>query len=418
MGKNMRSLILLYLLVLCTACGPSSSPAIEASPSTIKTQTSQAPSQTAPVVPPTEMSTPNLPSPTPMFEGMIDNVAIDRQAQVYASGYGPASDGSRHFAQWDGTTWIALGAGVESAGGDALVTDRANRLYTAMITDPDQGYATAIVRWDGAGWEDITGNFTTVVDALQAGRISSNIPVAALAFDGEDHLYAAGSFQYPSADHTREWSMGYAAKLEKETWTVLGPGFDQVYILDMAVSAAGKVYVAGEQPRIPAGEYDGPAGFIAEWDGETWTEIGTGLLDPCWNIRNLALDKAGGLYATCVRGEGGEPIFYWDGAEWTTVSDRLQGEAPAVYDLAVDENGHLYIGGSFDSVSGVRARDIAYWDGTSWHALGEGIRGQVYALAFDPAGELYAAGLLLGAGGQYAGIVARWDGQTWQALGP
>jgi hypothetical protein len=353
-----------------------------------------------------------------MFEGVIENVAIDRGGQVYVSGYGASSDNSRHFAQWDGEKWIALGAGVESAGGSALVLDSANQLYTAIITDPNQGFRTGLVRWDGVGWEDITGNFGTVVDALKAGRISSNIPVQALALDGEDNLYAAGSYQYPSADNTMEWPMGFVAKWDQEAWTVLGHGFDQVHIYAMAVSADGKVYASGEQPRIAAGEFDGPAGFIAEWDGETWTEIGTDELNPCTNIRNLALDEAGGLYASCIWSEGGEPIFYWDGTDWTTVTDQLQGEAPALYDLAVDENGHLYIAGSFDSVSGVPARNIAYWDGTSWHALGEGVKGQVYGLAFDPGGELYAAGLLMKAGGQYAGLAARWDGQTWHALGP
>jgi hypothetical protein len=342
-----------------------------------------------------------------VFESIIDNVAIDRQSTVYAGGYGASSDGSRHFAQWDGEKWIALGTGVASAGGNAHVADSANQLYTAILTDPDQ--ATAMVRWDGAGWEDITGNFSAVVDALQAGRISSNIPVEALALDGDDHLYAAGSFQYPSADHTMEWPMGFVAKWDQETWTVLGRGFDQVHIYAMAVSTAGKVYASGEQPGT---------GFIAEWEGETWTEIGTSKLDACTNIRNLTLDEAGGLYASCIWSEAGELIFYWDGTDWTTITDQLQGEAPAVYDLVVDENGHLYIGGSFDSVSGIPARNIAYWDGNVWHALGEGVHGQVYALAFDPGGGLYAAGLLMEAGGQPAHHVALWDGETWHALGP
>jgi trimeric autotransporter adhesin len=418
MDKEMKSLVLLYILVLCTACGPLGLPATEPSPTRIATQTSHATTQTASAVPPIATSTPMLPSSSPMFEGIVDSLAIDSQGTVYAGGYGASWDGSKHFAQWDGEKWIALGAGVASAGGNALVADSANGLYTSIITDPDQGYATAMVRWDGAKWEDITGNFSTVVDALQAGRISSNIPVEALAFDGEDHLYVAGSFQYPSADHTMEWPMGFVAKWDQETWTVLGGGFDQVHIYAMTVSAAGKVYASGEQPRIPVGEYDGPAGFIAEWDGEAWTEIGTSELDSCVNIRNLALDEAGGLYASCVHGEAGEPIFYWDGTNWTTITDQLQGEAPALYDLAVDENGHLYIGGAFDAVSAIPARNIAYWDGNVWHPLGEGIRGQVYALAFDPDGELYAAGLLMGAGGQYAGLAARWDGKTWHALGP
>ena len=412
----MKSLVLLYILVLCTACGPLGLPAAEASPTPIATQMSHTASQTASIVPPKGTPTPLLPSPTPMFEGIIDNVAIDQQGQVYASGFGASWDGSRHFAQWDGATWTALGTGVEATG-SALVVDSASQLYTDILTDPNQGNTTAIVRWDGAGWEDITGNFSTAVDALQAGRISSNIPVTALAVDGEDNLYAAGSFFYPSADHTAEWPMGYVAKRDKETWTVLGHGFDQVNIYAMAVSAAGKVYVSGEQPRSPAGEYS-INGFIAEWDGETWREIGTNQLAPCFNIRNLALDEAGGLYASCIWSEAGELIFYWDGTDWIAITDQLHGEAPAVYDMAVDENGHLYIGGSFESVSDIPARNIAYWDGSVWHALGDGINGQVYALAFGPGGELYAAGFLTEAGGLPAQHMVLWDGKTWHALEP
>ena len=175
--KDRLLLILLYILILCTACGPLGRPATEPSPTRIATQTPQARGQTASVVPPKATSTPILPSPTPIFEGLIDSVVIDRQGTLYAGGYGASSDGSKYFAQWDGAKWIALGDGVASAGGNPLVVDSTNGLYTTIITDPDQGYATAMVRWDGAGWEDITGNFSTVVDALQAGRISSNIPV-------------------------------------------------------------------------------------------------------------------------------------------------------------------------------------------------------------------------------------------------
>ena len=86
--------------------------------------------------------------------------------------------------------------------------------------------------------------------------------------------------------------------------------------------------------------------------------------------------------------------------------------------MAVDANGQLYIGGSFESVNGIRARYIAYWDGSSWHALGDGVNKQVNALTFDPGGDLYAVGLFTEAGGLTAQHVARWDGETWHALGP
>jgi hypothetical protein len=418
MGKKMKLIVLLCILVLCTACGPWGLPAAEPSPTRSATQTPQATSQTASLVPPTATSTPLLPSPTPVFEVIIDNVAVDQQGRVYASGFGSSSDSARHFAQWDGAKWIALGTGVESAG-SASIADSASQLYTTILTDSNQGMATAIVRWDAAGWEDITGNFSTVVDALQAGRISSNIPVAGLAVDGEDNLYVAGSFFYPSADHTAEWPMGYVARWNKETWTVLGQGFDQVNIHAMAVSATGQVYVSGEQSRGPApAEGYSIAGFIARWDGETWTEIGTSKLNWCLSITTIAWDEAGGLYASCTGSEAGAFIFYWDGADWTTIADQLQGEAPYVADMAVDQNSQLYIGGSFDSVSGIPARNIAYWDGNAWHALGDGVNGQVYALAYDPGGGLYAAGSLTEAGGLTVQHVARWDGQTWHALGP
>jgi len=84
--------------------------------------------------------TPDLlhPSPTPIFDVVIDNVAISQQAQIYARGYG-------------------------------------NGLQQ-------------LVQWDGASWEDVTGNISTVVDALKSRRLSSNIPVMALAVDGEDNL--------------------------------------------------------------------------------------------------------------------------------------------------------------------------------------------------------------------------------------
>ncbi len=271
--------------------------------------------------------------------------------------------------------------------------------------------ATAIMRWDGATWEDITGNFSGVVDALKAGRVSSNMPVVDLAVDGEDNLYAAGAFYYPTADQTGELPMGYVAKWNKKTWTVLSQGFDKVNVFALAVSATGKVYVSGEQSLTP----EGNPSYVAQWDGEKWSQINTRKLNTSLSI---AVDKSGRLYAS---GQGSTPdgfVVYWDGTDWITITEQLGGEAPAVADLAVDGNGHLYIGGSFESVNGIPARNIAYWDGSLWHALGDGVNERVVGLACDPSGELYAVGFFTEAGGLPAYHVARWDGQTWHALEP
>ena len=86
--------------------------------------------------------------------------------------------------------------------------------------------------------------------------------------------------------------------------------------------------------------------------------------------------------------------------------------------MIVDKNGYLYIGGDFDSVGGVPARNIAYWDGSSWHPLGDGVNKPVEALALHPNGELYAVGSFTQAGGLPVSCAARWDGEAWHALGP
>jgi hypothetical protein len=205
--------------------------------------------------------------------------------------------------------------------------------------------------------------------------------------------------------------MGYVAKWNEGIWTVLGQGFDKVNIFGLAVSAAGKVYVSGEQPLTS----DGNSSFIAQWAGKKWTQINTSKLN---TSLHLALDKSGRLYASGQSSAPGAFIVCWDSTDWITIADQFKGEAPAVFDMAVDANDYLYIGGSFESLNGIPAPNIAYWDGSLWHALGDGVNKQVDALAFDPGGDLYAVGLFTEAGGLPVHHVARWDGETWHAPGP
>jgi len=407
----MKSLVFLSILVLCTACVLRGQSAVEPSPALVATQPSLAATESAfPSFPiPSKTPTLSLPSPTPIFDMVIDNVAVSQLGQIYASGFGTTGDDIRYFAQWDGTKWIVLGNGYSTAG-NTLVTDGAGYLYTEILKDSGQGMATAIMRWDGAKWDDITGNFNKVLDALKAGRVSSNIPVLDLAVDGKGSLYAAGAYFYSSTDYTAEFPIGYVAKWNQESWTVLGQGFDKVNIFALAVSKTGMVYVSGEQPLTPAGNNS----YIAQWDGEKWKEINTSKLD---TSLHLELDRFGHLFAGGQSNSLGSFIVYWDGTDWFTITDQLEGEAPAVFDMVVDGNGQLYLGGSFESVSGIPARNIAFWDGISWHALGDGVNKQLYALALGPSGEFYAVGLFTEAGSLPAQHVARWDGVRWHALG-
>jgi hypothetical protein len=407
----MKSLIFLSILVLCAACVPQDLSTVAPSSTLIATPSSLSTAEPASTSVPVSTVTPT-PSPPSVFDVVIENLAIGQKGQIYASGYGNGFQQlpEQQIAQWDGTKWIALDTGFQPEM-NALVVDSMGHLYVEVLTDSQQGLSNAIMRWDGARWEDITGNFSVEVDPLKAGRLSSNIPVAALAVDGEDNLYAAGAFFYPSEDHTAEFPIGYVAKWDQETWTVLGTGFDKVNIFALAVSPTGEVFVAGEQPLTP----EGNSNYIARWDGKKWTQIHTSM--PNTSL-HLALDKAGLLYAAGQLNTPGGFIASWDGTDSIIIADRLEGEAPAVFDIAVDANGHICIGGSFESVNDTPARNIACWDGSSWHALGDGVNERVNALAFDPSGDLFAVGYFTEAGGLPANHVARWDGETWYALGP
>jgi hypothetical protein len=128
------------------------------------------------------------------------------------------------------------------------------------------------------------------------------------------------------------------------------------------------------------------------------------------------LDHSGGFYAAGQRNAGGAFIGHWDRNGWTIIADFFAGEAPAVFDLAVDAKGRLCMGGSFESLNGTPARNIACWDGVLWHALGDGVNVRVQALAFDANGDLYAVGYFTEAGGRPANHIARWEGAEWHTL--
>lgn len=409
----MRRLLLPCVLSLCAACAPQATPATELSTPYNATPMAAAPDAPTSSPFPSPEATPTLMTPPPgMASGswpLIDNVAIGKQGHLYASGFGADGDGLRHFVQWHGEGWTDLGTGFRTAG-NSLVVDPAGRLYTEILTDDTRGNSTAIIRWNGDGWQDITGNFSLVVDSLMPGRLSGNVPVTGLALDGEGNLYAAGMFYYPSADNAAEIAMGYVAMWNGDNWASLGEGFNGVNVWTLAATAAGDVYVSGEQPLTAEGE----SGYMAEWHGTEWTQIRTGNPDISLH---LAIGQARRLYAAGQRTVGGAFIGYMDGTQWTTIADQL-GEGPAILAMAVSPAGLLCVGGEFESVNGVPARNIACWNGAVWHPLAGGVDERVFGIAFDSSGDLYAAGYFAEAGGQPANHIARWDGERWHAAAP
>ena len=79
----------------------------------------------------------------------------------------------------------------------------------------------------------------------------------------------------------------------------------------------------------------------------------------------------------------------------------------------------VYVGGQFNAVGGLTAKNIAKWDGSSWSALGTGAEngGVVYAMAIK-GDYLYAGGAFGNMGGQPdTKRIAKWDGTAWSDVG-
>lgn len=87
-------------------------------------------------------------------------------------------------------------------------------------------------------------------------------------------------------------------------------------------------------------------------------------------------------------------------------------------DVITVSGNDVYIGGVFESVGGVAARNIAKWNRvtSTWSALGSGTDGAVLTIAVSNS-AVYAAGQFNNAGGIAANRIAKWENNAWSALG-
>jgi hypothetical protein len=200
-------------------------------------------------------------------------------------------------------------------------------------------------------------------------------------------------------------------------WSALGSGFSGVgqdgggpYVLALAVS--GDTLYAGGNFTTAGGN---AVTNIAQWNGSTWSALGSGMNDVVWTLAVSGSTLYAGGDFTTAGGSAANYIAQWNGSSWSALGSGF-GVGSAVYALAVSGS-TLYAGGYFTTAGGSAANYIARWNGSSWSALGSGMNNTVAALAVSGS-TLYAGGDFYTAGGSAANYIAKWNGSSWSALGP
>jgi hypothetical protein len=268
--------------------------------------------------------------------------------------------------------------------------------------------ANHIARWNGTNWSTLGSG---------VGETNYDDPtVYAMAVSGND-LYVGGRFSLAGGIPANN-----IAKWNGTNWSALGSGIgpwlDAGSALVYALAVSGSNLYAGGIFTVAGGN---PANYIAKWDGNNWSALGSGMDDlghPPAYVTSLAVmdgdlyagggfTTAGGVFVRCVA--------RWNGSSWSALCSGMEmdgwtagGEptsTPYVHALAVSGS-NLYVGGRFTSAGNANPNHIAKWNGKSWSALGSGMDYDVRVLAAT-GDELFAGGIFTTAGGKIAPYMAR-----------
>jgi hypothetical protein len=211
----------------------------------------------------------------------VDVLLFDKTAGggLYASGEfkwaGNLSTPANRIAKWSGSTWSALGSGL-NRGAHALACDGKGNLYAAGAFDTAGSRAVGnIAKWDGSSWS-----------ALGTGLKKY---AAALVFDKSGNLYAGGEFDTAGGIPAK-----HIAKWDGTSWSALATDMDSG-VSSLACDRMGNLYIGGYFTTIDGVKVN----RVAKWDGKNWSALGSGTSDGVYSL-TIFRDTlyVGGMFAS------------------------------------------------------------------------------------------------------------------------
>lgn len=330
---------------------------------------------------------------TDLPHASINTFAQNITGTVYAGGeFQVAGDNNIYsVAQWNGTEWAAVGAGLDGVVNDLAFNPAGHLLAVgefALIGQPITH--TNVAMWNGTQWTDI-GDETIFTDTFKPDSVV---------------IDSQGDVWVPALTGVFKW--------DGTEWTAVG---DPGYKYSLTLDNNGVVYALGENnPAIPEP-------FITYWNGTEWVTL-PDLPVASSVVNDLAFNSGNQLYAigkfpTAEFSTEGHLVMTFTGSNWLPVGGVMAVENEEAQAGLFDPNSPvtdtLYIVGNF--IDGQISK-IAELDNNAWLPLGSGLSRSLpaagpyldydegRALALTDNGYLFVGGVFHQAGGQASSNIA------------
>ena len=302
------------------------------------------------------------------------------------------------IARWNGTTWNALGTGL-NGNGFGLTKDGSNNIFVCgAFTNAGGTTTNRVAMWNGTAWSALGTGVNSTCTGIKYDT-SNNI------------LYAMGGFTTAGS----ATGVNYVARWNGTAWSGLGTGsLGGSFSSDYA-----KILIQNSNVYFRTSSTS-----IDRWNGTTYSRnyLETILTKPI-NGNYLSLQNYGSdIYfsGTFTQSSYRTSIIKWNGTSLSLgVGNTNQNNNfdNAVRDILKTPDGNVYVCGDFTSIgSTTNVNRIARWNGTAWNALGTGLNTIGYTLG-NIGNTVYVVGNFATAGGVTVNGIASWNGTAWSALG-
>jgi hypothetical protein len=273
---------------------------------------------------------------------------------LIAAGYvNPENVSSKYVVRWDGTHWSRIGGPFNYAIW-SLASINGELFAGGYFTHVEGKASPGIARWDGLQWNSLGAGLS------ESG--SNYTYVGSIAAHG-GLVVAGGSFV-----RSGQQPLLHVAAWNGSTWSPFGAGFNGTVIsllnYDGSLHAGGTFMLSGNTS----------VKGIARWDGLAWLPVGggvttAGFYEPYSGVFEMtALDNR--LYVTGRFDHAGPvaaaSIAEWDGSTWQNLGSGIT--SAFNYETSASTitswNGDIYVGGPFRFAGGVPSENFARWSPT------------------------------------------------------